>query len=179
MSNNLTYKLVITDGKEEKYSSVLSYEDIAYFVDRGNIDANDSMELFRYAAQHPSASVRAYVAYKDSITEEIFQILANDSSIKVLRDLVRSDACKKYATLEHLLKYINLDHELAESIAGSIEDYEKAEVDELVKALIAHSDPSVTASLADNYRTPKKTLKTLTKHVDPHVANSAKRSLEN
>jgi len=49
---------------------------------------------------------------------------------------------------------------------------------DICRMLMATDDPSISYTLADNYNTPKKILKELVKHNDSHVANEAKRRLE-
>ena len=105
-------------------------------------------------------------------------MLSKDTSIGVLRNLVRSNAFKENATQAQLEQLIKLDTEIAQSIAGNVEGYEQADVNKLATLLAANDDPSVVASLAQNYSTPKKILKTLTTHSDPYVASEAKARLD-
>lgn len=134
--------------------------------------------MFELAATHPSEVVRENVAYKDNINQETWEILAADTSLNVLRRLVNSESCKRNASQEQLESWIKLDVELAKNIAGYLDRYENADIDELAKVLCEHPDPSVVAELASNSDTPKKLLKLLLKHKDQRVVSNAKRSLE-
>jgi hypothetical protein len=177
MSKNLIYKLSISDGKKELYSSNLSFGEVADLIS----SADDSLineKLFQSAASHPSETVRENVAYKDNINEETWEILSEDNSINVLRRLVNSDACKRNASQKQLENWIKMDIEIARNIANNLDRYENADIDALAKILSEHSDPSVIAEVASNSSIPKKYLKNLTKNSDLQIANNAKRSLE-
>ena len=173
---NYQYKLVILDEKKEIYSSNLSFYDLEQLS--SNLDDSESSSpLFHILSNHPSENVRENIAYKDNLNEETFEILSNDKSINVLRRLINSDAAKKYASNQKLIEWINLDSELAKSIASYINRYENGEIDELAEILSNHIDPSVASELANNSDTPKKYLKKLLKHQDSKVAKDAKNSL--
>ncbi len=177
MSKNLIYKLSISDGKKELYSSNLSFNEVADLIS----SADDSLineKLFQCAASHPSETVRENVAHKDNINEETWEILSEDNSINVLRRLVNSDPCKRNASQNQLENWIKMDIEIARNIANNLDRYENVDIDALAKILSEHSDPSVVAEIASNSSIPKKYLKNLTKNIDPQVANNANRSLE-
>jgi len=177
MIKDLTYKIIIFDDKKEVYSSDLSFNEVQEYISSAD-DSLQNQKLFELASSHPSESVRENVAYKDNINQETYEILSEDTSPNVLRRLVSTDACKRNATQEQLEGWIKLDPELARNIAGYVDRYENADIDELAKILCDHSDPSVVAEIANNSDTPKKLLKTLLKHSDSRVVANAKRSLE-
>jgi len=177
MSRNLTYKISISDGKKDLFSSELSFNEVQEFISSAD-DSLQNEKLFELAASHMSELVREYVAYKDNINYETYKILSEDKSPNVLRRLISTDACKRNATQEQLENWIKLDPELARNIAGYIDRYENSDIDELAKVLCEHSDPSVVAEAANNSDTPKKLLKLLLKHSDSRVVANAKRSLE-
>jgi hypothetical protein len=177
MSKNLTYRIQILDGKKEVYSSELSFSEIQEFTSSAD-DSFENEKLFQLAAHHPSEVVRENIAYKDNINEDTWEILSEDNSINVLRRLVNSESCKRYASNDQLEKWIKMDVELARNIASYIDRYENADIDELAKILCEHSDPSVVAELANNSDTPKKLLKILLKHSDSRVVANARRSLD-
>jgi hypothetical protein len=177
MSRNLVYKISISDGKKELYSSELSFNEIQDLISSAD-DNLANEKLFELAASHPSEVVRENVAYKDNINQETWEILSEDTSINVLRRLVNSDSCKRNASQKQLEEWIKLDVEIAKNIAGYLDRYEEADIDQLAKVLSEHTDPSVVSEVASNSSIPKKYLKNLTKNNDPQVANNAKRSLE-
>jgi len=177
MSAKLEFKLVITENGEEVLTKLLSYEAVSNIVSNAS-DNRDNADLFSLAARHPASTVREYVAYKDHMPDSAVKLLSADKSIAVLRNLVRSQKFKEHATLEELEKLISLDTEIAQSIAGDIESFPEADTSKLAALVATNSDPSVVASLAGCYSTPKKILKTLLNHADPHVVSEAKGRLE-
>ena len=177
MSSKLLFKLVIEDSGEEVFSKPLSYETVANIVSSYE-DADESNGFFALAAQHPASTVRENVAYKDKLSEEILGMLINDKSIPVLRNLVRTEAFKENASAEVIERLIKLDVEIAQNIAGDIDSYQQADASKLCTLILGLDDPSILASLAGNYSTPKKILKELINHSDPYVAAEAKRRLE-
>lgn len=177
MSKNLVYKISISDGKKEVYSSELSFSEVQDLISSAD-DSLQNEKLFELAASHPSEVVRENVAYKDNINQETWEILSEDTSVNVLRRLVNSDACKRNASQKQLEAWIKLDVEIAKNIAGYLDRYEEADIDQLARVLSEHQDTSVIAEIANNSDTPKRILKLLLKHRDPRVASNAKRSLE-
>jgi len=177
MAKDLVFKLVVTENGKESYSANLSYEAVSNIVSSFP-DKEESNDFFALAAQHQASSVRENLAYKDNLSSEVVELLSKDNSIGVLRNLVRSNAFKENATQAQLEQLIKLDTEIAQSIAGNVEAYEQADVNKLATLLAGNEDPSVVASLAQNYSTPKKILKTLTTHSDPYVASEAKARLD-
>jgi hypothetical protein len=177
MSSKLLFKLVVEDSGEEVFSKPLSYETVANIVS-GYDDADESNGFFALAAQHPASTVRENVAYKDKLSEEILGMLINDKSIPVLRNLVRTEAFKENAAADVIERLIKLDVEIAQNIAGDIDSYQQADASKLCTLILGLDDPSILASLAGNYSTPKKVLKELVNHSDPYVAAEAKRRLE-
>jgi hypothetical protein len=177
MSNNLEFSLIIKENGEELLTQKLSYEAVANILNSAS-DNEENASLFHLAARHPASSVRENVSYKDNLSEETVNILAADNSIPVLRNIVRCSKFKGMATIEQLEKLSNLDTDIAESIASDVESYSEVDESELSKIIASHADPAVVRSLARNYNTPKKILKSLLKHSDPIVVAEAKERLE-
>lgn len=178
MSERLEFKFVVTENGEAVLSKTLSYDAVSSIVSNAS-DNRENEDLFLVAARHPASSVREYVAYKDHMPDAAMKLLSSDKSISVLRNLVRSQKFKEHATIEELEKLLALDTEIAQSIAGDIESFAEADTSRLAALVATHSDPSVVASLAGSYSTPKKILKTLLTHADPYVVSEAKSRLEN
>lgn len=178
MTKKLEFKLVVLEDGAEIARQALSYETMSSIV--SSIPDNEANEaFFSIMAHHPSVQVRENVAYKDNISEETVQLLAKDKSVAVLRNIVRNSKFKESATLEQLLAFLEIDVDVAQSIAGNISDYSEADSNKLAQAVANHPDPSVAYYLADSYSAPKKILKALTTHIDPNVASAAKRTLDN
>ena len=177
MSGKLEFKLVVTEDGKEVFDKILSYEEVSNIISSAS-DHKDNENLFLIAARHPARSVRENVAYKDHIPEAVVRTLVADNSINVLRNLVRSQKFKELATIEELEKLLVLDSEIAQSIAGDVDSFAETDAITLAELVATHPDPSVVASLAEGYRTPKKILKSLLKHPDPYFAIAAKCRLE-
>ena len=177
MSKELIFKLVVSESGKESYSTNLSYEEVSSIVSNFP-DNKSSNDFFLLAAQHAASAVRENVAYKDHLNSDVIEILSKDSSISVLRNLVRSEAFRENVTQEELVELIKLDTQIAQTIANSIESYEQVDANELASLLSKHEDPSVVYNLASNWSVTKKIVKTLLKHPDPYVANEAKKRLE-
>jgi hypothetical protein len=177
MSDKLEFKLVIEESGKQVYSHTLSYDSVASIVSNYE-DNSRNNDFFALAAKHPASTVRENVAYKDKISEEIVNHLINDTSISVLRNLIRSEAFKEHASHDVVEKLVKFDIEIAQNVAGDFEAYQQANSTKLCAALMALSDPSISYSLAGNYNAPKKLLKELQNHKDPYVASEARRRLE-
>jgi len=181
MQRNLTYKIVVTDdddGNKLITELALPYE-ATYSLSSNLHDLVEYNELFLALALHPAPSVREAVAWKERISEEVFKILASDTSILVLRSLSRTESFKKYADDVLVRKLIELDSECAQNIASNYESIEQVEADDIANLLMKSRDPSIRLSLAGNYALPKKYLKILVSDRDPSVSQEAKRRLEN
>lgn len=177
MKTEITYRLVITENENEIFNAPLWYESIATIVS-DYPDENDCNQFYKLAASHPSASVRANVAYKDKLNSEVISILKKDKSINVLRNLSRTDAFFKVATDETLEAMINLyDAELSSNIASCLEAFEEIDIDRISFLLAKSPDPEIRRSLAGNSCISKKILKSLLKDDDILVSNTAKESL--
>jgi len=175
--SQILYKLIIEENGKEALSKTLTYEDVerlaSYYDD--SVESND---FFVLAARHPAASVRENVASKDKISEAVLGLLINDKSITVLRSLVRSEAFREHASIEDIERLINIDAQIAQTVAENIESYQQADTGNLCSLIMRMEDPSIVSSLANNYSTPKKILKELMKHADPYVVKQAKKRLE-
>ncbi len=178
MTKILEFKLIVSDGENTILSKSLSYESVSNIISNST-DCDENSELFDVAALHPASSVREYVAYKDNISDATLKKLSSDQSISVLRNLVRSRKFKEQANYDDVVRLIGLDIEIAQSIASDIEAFSEIDTGKLAQLIASHEDPSVVASLAGSYGTPKKVLKSLLGHPDPYVVSEAKGRLEN
>lgn len=177
MSKNLTFKLVIEDGGKEVFSKPLSYEAVSNIASNYT-DVDENNDFFVLAARHPASTVRENIAYKDKISSETLSILLTDKSLPVLRNLSRTESFKENASEADIDRLIQMDIEIAQNVAGDVDSYQQADASKIYAAILKMEDPSVAASVANNYSTPKKILKELLKHPDPYVALEAKRRLE-
>ena len=174
---NYSFKLGIYDGDKEVFQGELSYEEMMSVISSCT-DSQSNQALFEFAASHPSSTVREYVASKDNLSTKAVEILSADKSINVLRSLVRSASFRKNASDKLLIELINLDFEIARSIADCYEQFDIADSEKLIAALLEATDPAILTSLVGNYSTPKRVIKELANNSDPYVANMAKDRLK-
>ena len=175
--SNINFYIDITDGKKSVFRSSLSFESMASLIS-SMPDSSDYAEFYYYAAQNTSSQVRENVAYKDHLNSETVQLLASDLSINVLRNLTRSSGFKKYGTNEQILKFIDIDVEIAISIAANYEQYENIDQEQVLKKLTKSVDPGVINSIVSNWSAPKKIVKSFLNHNDLHVRAEAQRRME-
>jgi hypothetical protein len=168
--------LVQIDGGEEKRFEIGS--EVLSRMSSGIPDAADSQDILHFLAMSPSSEVRADVAYKDCISEETVELLANDNSIDVRRRLCGQTPFSEWATTEKLIEFINLDLDCARTIAGRINEYSNADTNEVAAVLRDHSDPDVRRALAGCWGIAKSIAKQLLKDADPDVRAAAKRTLD-
>ncbi len=140
-------------------------------------DRESRMEIFAELAKSPSHPVRADVAGKEQISKETVDLLAGDSVVDVLKNLVRSYGARSHLNDEQLAGFVAKDAELALEIASQFDQYSGANTLKLAELLAQHADPTVRLRLADNSSTPKAVLKALSRDTDMGVATAAKSSL--
>jgi uncharacterized protein/TPR repeat protein len=151
-SNNLTFKLIVTEGDQTLFSTPVSYDAVANIISNTpNTSSETNEELFLIASKHPAVSVREYVACKYYLSKEIIEILSKDTSVSVLRNLVRSSAFREYADLESIKNMISLDVEVAQTIASDVDNFNQVSGSEIAALVNDHGDPAVIATLESNY----------------------------
>lgn len=162
------YSLKIGDEEFE-----IGAETIASIAD-SLADTAANTPIFEKLVDHPSANVRRPIAYKDKISEETFNKLADDTDIYVMRTLVNNSYFRENASTEQVLRMLNIgDSEICRDVSNYIEGYGAADQGEIVKFLLAHPDPSVRLVLAGNYGTPKNVVKKLLSDPDMDVRAKA------
>jgi len=180
MHKNISFKICVTDDNAE--DSVLCEIKLPYDIVSQVVanlpDAISLNDFYELASMHPSPDVREYVAAKDNINEDLFNILANDNSINVLRSLSRSLPIKKFSDFELLKKLILLDSECAQNIANNYLDFENVESEKVLDLLLQSNDPSIRYAVANNYSGSKKVARRLIDDLDPKVSYEANRRLE-
>lgn len=152
-SNNLSFQLVITEGDQTLFSTPVSYDAVANIISNTpNTNSQESDALFLIASKHPAASVREYVAGKDYLSKEVIEILSKDTSVSVLRYLVRTSAFREYADLESIKNMISLDVEVAQTIASEADSFDQVSASDIVAIVTDQGEPSVIAALDERYR---------------------------
>jgi hypothetical protein len=177
MAGDITVKVVISEGSKEVLSAPISYNSFATVVSEIS-DSEANQAFFAEAAKHAAPNVRENVAYKENLDKATVDLLSKDTSVNVLRNLVRTVAFKKYAKQDLIEKLIATDAEVATTIAGDLEAYEQGDMNKSIDLIIKMNNPFVINSIANNYSTPKKVLKTLMSYPDPLIAFDAKARYE-
>ena len=142
-------------------------------------DYEENQEIFHILAQSASANIRQEIAYKDNISEETAMLLLNDKDITVLERIINNNVAKELIDDDILNNIMeNANEELLKEIASNFDSFENISADKIANKLIELENPYVTLSIAENYSSPKKILKSLLKHSDPDIVRAAKSSLE-
>ena len=177
-TSQVTFELVIRKNGAAVLTQPLSYNAAASIISDAR-DSLDNAKLFRLAAEHPATDVRENVAYKEKLDEGTVEVLAADPCPSVTRNLVRSFSFKRWVPESRLIDMLKADADTAESVAGSVNEYENADINVLAKLLAGMPDPQVRYALASNYSCPKTITKMLVSDSDPAVRSAAKERLEN
>ena len=179
MEKDLTFKLVIIDNDERVIAeTILPFEAVANTV-MYLPDSKSLNEFYKFAALHPASRVREHIANKHKLSEEVFNLLAKDKSIDVLRELTYSESFRKYADASLVKRLIDFDYVCAEHIADYFEQLEQVDSDVVINLLMTSKDPSARLSLIYNFSTPKRIVKMFLNDDDCQVSEAAKRRLEN
>lgn len=171
MKSAINFKIVIEENGSELYSANLPYQAVADIV---SIHEERSNDFFALAAKHPSSSVRENVASQSDLSEEVFNILVNDSAIPVLQNLIRTESFKKYATDELVEKLVRRNADIARSIAEEWDSCDQISWAKVCDTLMSLSDPNIHDSLARSRMISKRNQKKLLSHSDPDVANTSR-----
>lgn len=136
----------------------------------------DNKEFFKMVSEIPSEKIHEMIAQIDTMYPEILQSLSLKDNPNVMRNLLRNDNARKALTVNDARKAI-ADNYAIESIISSIESFEEIDADVLLKELAEHPSPDIRLMVAENYSTPKKFKKILSKDKDADVRNAAIKAL--
>ncbi len=167
----VTFTLTVSVAGESK-EFVLSARQVESLVS-GADDTPEFADLFSAAAQHSARNVRCAAAGQDQLPTDAALALASDPCADVRERVARNRAFYRIATDAAVLKLITSDPEIADAIAGNVEQFENADADALCEALSKHPDPTVRRTLAWNSGTPVKWLRKLRNDPAPEVAATA------
>jgi hypothetical protein len=171
MSAEIVFTLTVTVAGESQ-EFVLGTQQIDSVVSSAD-DTAEFAGLFSAAAQHPANCVRMTVTGRDQLPGDAALALAHDPCANVRTQVVRNRVFGRFATEETVLKLIDSDPQVAEAIAGNIEQFENADVNTLCEVLMRHPDPTVRRALAWNSGTPLKWVKKLRTDSAQDVAATA------
>ena len=177
-TSQVTFELEVRKDGAAVLTQPLSYNAAASIISDAR-DSADNAELFRLAAEHPATDVRENVAYKENLDDGTVEMLAADSCPSVIRSLVSRSAFKRWVPQSRLIEIIKSDPDAAESVAGSVSEYENVDGNALAKFLAGMPDPQIRCTLAGNYSCPKTIAKMLLSDPDPAVRAAAEERISN
>jgi hypothetical protein len=179
MSKNAYPKFsIMVEQQDQKPLRInLSGDQLKTIID--NLNDNPLYDkLIEAAAQHPSAGVRASIAFRDRLTPEAIETLLQENNPTINQNLVKSDSFRAFADHQLIMEWIQKDAEIAETVARAFQTFVKVQTKKLIKVLEKHPDPRVLYALAANYATPKSVKERLAKNDDPDVAFEAKSGMK-
>jgi hypothetical protein len=175
--NGMQTHLVFKSTAGTDVSVALGFDALAGTI-RSMPDRKEMESYWEILADHSAAEVRETLASKEHLNEATMIKLSEDVNSSVKETLIRSDSFRAWADIKILIKMCRSDPSLARHIASSVGSFNNADTDALVKELATHSDPAVRMELASSWGLSKFSIKSLSKDIDPSVASTAKRTLE-
>ncbi len=141
--------------------------------------SKENRKIFHELAKSPCSEIREQVANASSLDDETIDILINDTSIDVLRQIVDHGRAQCIISQDDLERLIDVgDTELLCSIAKNVDEYDSCDIHLICLKLVKQRDPKVRDSLADNENVPRIFLETLLEDEDAEVADTAKYTLQ-
>lgn len=116
---NFKFFITVKKDDDEVYTQELAAEALARVLS-GIADRPSNQELIYYMANSNSSEVRKDVAYRENMNVATLELLAQDTSIDVRRNLCSQQAFCDWATTETILDYATSDVECAKTIAGKL-----------------------------------------------------------
>jgi hypothetical protein len=165
-------KLVVNGVEVELNFSTLADISLSLSSSKAN------RKIFHELAKSDCADIREQVSTINSLDDETIDILINDTSIDVLRQMVDHGRAQCIIAQEDLERLIDTgDTELLCSIAKNVEEFDSCDLHLICLKLVKQRDPKVRESLADNENVPKVFLETLLQDEDAEVIDTAKYTL--
>jgi hypothetical protein len=143
----ITAELLLSDGTQNVSVELTSHA-IAALAAR-LLDSSSQTGIFDILAEHTNFEVRLAVAGMENLTTEAIGRLAADSSLSVVRQLLKSKSARPKLTPQQVLAIVERDPELAGFVAAVIEDF-TLDDDTVLSYFESHSDTYVRTKLAGN-----------------------------
>jgi hypothetical protein len=170
-TNTLQIKLVVDEHEVQ-----LGWDAIENLI-RDLPDDESLAGVFHTLAGCTVAAVREAIARKSAISDKTLVLLASDGCPEVIEAIAESQT--RRLSEPALMQVIQRNwSRLNRSIAGSVENFDQADVMVLSKLLIASVDPSVRCALAANFGAPKLIIKQLLNDPDTEVRRLAGNNLK-
>ncbi len=142
-----TAKVTLSDGNRTFAIEVPAHS-LAYLI-ASLPDSAERVEVSDFLAEHHDFAVRLAVAGLENLSTTAIERLAVDSSLSVVKQLLKSKATRPKLTSQQVLAIAQRDPELAGFVAATIEDF-SLDDDALLSCLESHPDTHVRAKLAGN-----------------------------
>ncbi len=143
----ITAELLLSDGKQNVSIELTSHAIAA--VTARLTDISSLVGIFDMLADHSDFEVRSVVASMENLSTEAIGRLANDPSLSVVKQLLKSTAARPKLTSQQVLTIAQRDPELASFVAAVVEDF-TLDDNAVHSYLENHSDPQVRTKLAGN-----------------------------
>jgi hypothetical protein len=112
-------------------------------------DNSEQAPAFDLLSEHADFEVRLAVAGMENLSNEAIGRLAADSSLSVVRQLLKSKAARPKLTPQQVLAIVERDPELAGFVAAIVEDF-ALDDERILSYLESHPDTHVRTKLAGN-----------------------------
>lgn len=142
-----TVKIILNDG-DQTLAFELPSQSLAYVVARLP-DSAEAICVSDLLVKHHDFEVRLAVAGLENLSTAAIETLAVDSSLSVVKQLLKSKAARPKLTSQQVLAISRRDPELAGFVAAVVEDFALVD-DEVLSYLEGHPDTHVRAKLAGN-----------------------------
>ncbi len=143
----VTAQLIVCNG-DQRFAIELTSQPLCATVAKLQ-DNSSQTSAFDILAEHTNFEVRLAVAGMENLSTEAIERLATDSSISVVRQLLKSKLARPRLTPQQVLAIAERDPELAGFVAAVVEDF-TLDNDAVLSYLESHLDTHVRAKLAGN-----------------------------
>ena len=132
----------ITLSIDSKESIEIGHSDLASIV--GWLDDEVRYALFfSKLANHPASEVRSAVAGKTTLQMDALEILVNDASIEVVRQVANNERALMLFELSAIQEMIRRDVSVAADIADNLYLVRNDVREGVIQTLLQHADPKV------------------------------------
>jgi len=132
----------ITLSIDSKESIEIGHSDLASII--GWLDDDVRYALFySRLANHPASEVRSAAAGKATLQVDALEVLANDASIEVVRQVANNERALMLFELSAIQEMIRRDVSVAADIADNLYMVRKGVREDVIQTLLQHADPMV------------------------------------
>lgn len=132
----------VTLSIDSKKSIEIGHIDLAMIIICLNNDKRHG-KFFSRLFNHPASEVRSEVATRSFLPLAELECLSRDTSIDVVQNVANNKRALKYFEAPLILKMISRDVSVATAIAYNLDKIRESARDEVIEALLEHTDPTV------------------------------------